>query len=198
MKTLFLFRLSRGGKVRSGLTLQDFPCINSMADTSLVTPEDIEGSSSSEEEEIDESVGESVKKYLPKPLLGRKSVLISGNLKRGGGKNKKSPKKATKSRKNLNPLMERLSREGGAKKESSKNAAEEVKEELKEEKAIEVTKVEPRRSSGRAATKAASQTLSPAVLQVGVVTVFVDLPSKFKENTALITLCSPGGTGDIC
>ena len=168
MKTIFLIRFSRGGKVRSGLTLQDFPCINSMADTSLVTLEDIEGSSSSEEEEIDESVGESVKKYLPKPLLGRKSVLISGNLKRGGGKNKKSPKKATKSRKNLNPLMERLSREGGAKKESSKNAAEEVKEELKEEKVIEVTKVEPRRSSGRAATKAASQTLSPAVLQVGV------------------------------
>ena len=199
MKTIFLIRFSRGSKVRSGLTLQDFPCINSMADTSLVTLEDIEGSSSSEEEEeIDESVGESVKKYLPKPLLGRKSVLISGNLKRGGGKNKKSPKKATKSRKNLNPLMERLSGEGGAKKESSKNAAEEVKEELKEKKVSEVTKVEPRRSSGRAATKAASQTLSPAVLQVGVVTVFVDLPSKFKENTALITLCSPGGTGDIC
>ena len=117
--------------------------------------EDIEGSSSSDEDvDVDESVGESVKKYLPKPLLGRKSVFISGNLKRGG--KKQSPKKKLgKSRKNLNPMMDRISKEGG-----EKNVEETVKETVKE-------KVEPRRSSGRAATKAAGQSLSPAVLQVG-------------------------------
>ena len=91
---------------------------------------------------------------LPKPLLGRKSVFISGNLKRGG--KKQSPKKKLgKSRKNLNPMMDRISKEGG-----EKNVEETVKETVKE-------KVEPRRSSGRAATKAAGQSLSPAVLQVG-------------------------------
>ena len=116
--------------------------------------EDIEGSSSSDEEDgdvsVDQSVGESVKKYLPKPLLGRKSVFISGNLKRGGGKKQHSPKKKLgRSRKNLNPMMDRISREG------EKKNVEEQKE-----------KVEPRRSSGRAATKAAGQSLSPAVLQV--------------------------------
>ena len=117
--------------------------------------EDIEGSSSSDEEHgdvsVDQSVGESVKKYLPKPLLGRKSVFISGNLKRGAGKKQHSPKKKLgRSRKNLNPMMDRISREG------EKKNVEEQKE-----------KVEPRRSSGRAATKAAGQSLSPAVLQVG-------------------------------
>ena len=114
----------------------------------MVTLEDIEGSSSSDEDVgVDESVGESVKKYLPKPLLGRKSVLISGNLKRGG--KKQSPKKKLgKSRKNLNPTMDRISREGGEKK------VEEVMEE----------KVEPR---GSGSTEAVGQSLSPAVLQVG-------------------------------
>ena len=120
----------------------------------MVTLEDIEASSSSSEDEdvsIDQSVGGSVKKYLPKPLLGRKSVFISGNLKRGG--TKPSPKKKLgKSRKNLNPMMDRISREGMKKEEEMGK--------------VEKEKVEPRRSSGRAATKAAGQSLSPAVLQV--------------------------------
>ena len=116
----------------------------------MVTLEDIEGSSSSDEDiGVDQSVGESVKKYLPKLLLGRKSVFISGNLKRGG-KRQSPKKKLGKSRKNLNPMMDRISREGEKK----------VEEAMKE-------KVEPRRTSGRAATKAAGQSLSPAVLQVG-------------------------------
>merc|ERR1719220_2748406 len=103
-------RLSRG-RNRGGLTLEDFPSINAAADNSLVTLEDIEGSSSSDEDvDVDQSVGESVKKYLPKPLLGRKSVFISGNLKRGGGKKQQSPKKKLgRSRKNLNPMMDRIS-----------------------------------------------------------------------------------------
>ena len=117
----------------------------------MVTLEDIEGSSSSDEDiGVDQSVGESVKKYLPKPLLGRKSVFISGNLKRGG-KRQSPKKKLGKSRKNLNPMMDRISREG----------------EKKVEETMRENKVEPRRSSGRAATKAAGQSLSPAVLQVG-------------------------------
>ena len=136
--------------------------------------EDIEGSSSSDEEDehgdvsVDQSVGESVKKYLPKPLLGRKSVFISGNLKRGGGKKQQSPKKKLgRSRKNLNPMMDRISREG------EKKNVEEQKE-----------KVEPRRSSGRAATKAAGQSLSPAVLQVScklLLYAFLSLVSMFKR-----------------
>ena len=134
--------------------------------------EDIEGSSSSDEEHgdvsVDQSVGESVKKYLPKPLLGRKSVFISGNLKRGGGKKQQSPKKKLgRSRKNLNPMMDRISREG------EKKNVEEQKE-----------KVEPRRSSGRAATKAAGQSLSPAVLQVScklLLYAFLSLVSMFKR-----------------
>ena len=134
--------------------------------------EDIEGSSSSDEEDgdvsVDQSVGESVKKYLPKPLLGRKSVFISGNLKRGGGKKQHSPKKKLgRSRKNLNPMMDRISREG------EKKNVEEQKE-----------KVEPRRSSGRAATKAAGQSLSPAVLQVScklLLYAFLSLVSMFKR-----------------
>ena len=134
--------------------------------------EDIEGSSSSDEEHgdvsVDQSVGESVKKYLPKPLLGRKSVFISGNLKRGGGKKQHSPKKKLgRSRKNLNPMMDRISREG------EKKNVEEQKE-----------KVEPRRSSGRAATKAAGQSLSPAVLQVScklLLYAFLSLVSMFKR-----------------
>ena len=136
----------------------------------MVTMEDIEASSSSSEEEEDEdedvsvnqSVGGSVKKYLPKPLLGRKSVFISGNLKRGG--KRQSPKKKIlgKSRKNLNPMMDRISREGMKKEEDKK---EEVDKKVEKEEKVE--KVEPRRSSGRAATKAAGQSLSPAVLQVG-------------------------------
>ena len=142
---------------RGGLTLEDFPSINSAADNSLVTLEDIEGTSSSDDD-VDESVGESVRKFLPKPLLGRKSVFISGNLKRGG--KKQSPKKGKlgKSRKNLNPMMDRISKEGGEEKE--------MMEKVKE-KEVAKEKVEPRRSSGRAATKAAGQSLSPAVLQVG-------------------------------
>ena len=137
----------------------------------MVTLEDIEGSSSSDEDVgVDESVGESVKKYLPKPLLGRKSVLISGNLKRGG--KKQSPKKKLgKSRKNLNPTMDRISREGGEKK------VEEVMEE----------KVEPRRSSGRAATKAAGQSLSPAVLQVGQIIQWLLTESDQHMQVALAT-----------
>ena len=156
-----------------GLTLEDFPSINSGADNCLVTMEDIEASSSSSEEEEDEdedvsvnqSVGGSVKKYLPKPLLGRKSVFISGNLKRGG--KRQSPKKKIlgKSRKNLNPMMDRISREGMKKEEDKKEEVDKKVE--KEEKVEKVEKVEPRRSSGRAATKAAGQSLSPAVLQVG-------------------------------
>ena len=134
--------------------------------------EDIEGSSSSDDEHgdvsVDQSVGESVKKYLPKPLLGRKSVFISGNLKRGGGKKQQSPKKKLgRSRKNLNPMMDRISREG------EKKNVEEQKE-----------KVEPRRSSGRAATKAAGQSLSPAVLQVScklLLYFFLSLVSMFKR-----------------
>ena len=134
--------------------------------------EDIEGSSSSDEEDgdvsVDQSVGESVKKYLPKPLLGRKSVFISGNLKRGGGKKQQSPKKKLgRSRKNLNPMMDRISREG------EKKNVEEQKE-----------KLEPRRSSGRAATKAAGQSLSPAVLQVScklLLYAFLSLVSMFKR-----------------
>ena len=134
--------------------------------------EDIEGGSSSDEEDgdvsVDQSVGESVKKYLPKPLLGRKSVFISGNLKRGGGKKQQSPKKKLgRSRKNLNPMMDRISREG------EKKNVEEQKE-----------KVEPRRSSGRAATKAAGQSLSPAVLQVScklLLYAFLSLVSMFKR-----------------
>ena len=136
--------------------------------------EDIEGSSSCDEEDehgdvsVDQSVGESVKKYLPKPLLGRKSVFISGNLKRGGGKKQQSPKKKLgRSRKNLNPMMDRISREG------EKKNVEEQKE-----------KVEPRRSSGRAATKAAGQSLSPAVLQVScklLLYAFLSLVSMFKR-----------------
>ena len=134
--------------------------------------EDIEGGSSSDEEHgdvsVDQSVGESVKKYLPKPLLGRKSVFISGNLKRGGGKKQHSPKKKLgRSRKNLNPMMDRISREG------EKKNVEEQKE-----------KVEPRRSSGRAATKAAGQSLSPAVLQVScklLLYAFLSLVSMFKR-----------------
>ena len=133
--------------------------------------EDIEGSSSDDEHgdvSVDQSVGESVKKYLPKPLLGRKSVFISGNLKRGGGKKQQSPKKKLgRSRKNLNPMMDRISREG------EKKNVEEQKE-----------KVEPRRSSGRAATKAAGQSLSPAVLQVScklLLYAFLSLVSMFKR-----------------
>ena len=134
--------------------------------------EDIEGSSSSDEEHgdvsVDQSVGESVKKYLPKPLLGRKSVFISGNLKRGGGKKQQSPKKKLgRSRKNLNPMMDRISREG-------------EKKNVEEQKG----KVEPRRSSGRAATKAAGQSLSPAVLQVScklLLYAFLSLVSMFKR-----------------
>ena len=136
--------------------------------------EDIEGSSSSDEEDehgdvsVDQSVGESVKKYLPKPLLGRKSVFISGNLKRGGGKKQQSPKKKLgRSRKNLNPMMDRISREG-------------EKKNVEEQKG----KVEPRRSSGRAATKAAGQSLSPAVLQVScklLLYAFLSLVSMFKR-----------------
>ena len=141
--------------------------------------EDIEGSSSSDEEHgdvsVDQSVGESVKKYLPKPLLGRKSVFISGNLKRGGGKKQQSPKKKLgRSRKNLNPMMDRISREGEKKK------VEEQKEKVEEQK----EKVEPRRSSGRAATKAAGQSLSPAVLQVScklLLYAFLSLVSMFKR-----------------
>ena len=157
----FCSRSNRGCKNKGRLTLESFPSINSGADTSLVTLEDIEGGSSSDEEDgdvsVDQSVGESVKKYLPKPLLGRKSVFISGNLKRGGGKKQQSPKKKLgRSRKNLNPMMDRISREG------EKKNVEEQKEKVEEQK----EKVEPRRSSGRAATKAAGQSLSPAVLQV--------------------------------
>ena len=139
----------------------------------MVTLEDIEGSSSSDEDvDVDESVGESVKKYLPKPLLGRKSVFISGNLKRGG--KKQSPKKKLgKSRKNLNPMMDRISKEGG-----EKNVEETVKE-----------KVEPRRSSGRAATKAAGQSLSPAVLQVGRQVDGCGCPLKLTSYA--------GGTGNL-
>ena len=141
--------------------------------------EDIEGSSSSDEEDgdvsVDQSVGESVKKYLPKPLLGRKSVFISGNLKRGGGKKQQSPKKKLgRSRKNLNPMMDRISREG------EKKNVEEQKEKVEEQK----EKVEPRRSSGRAATKAAGQSLSPAVLQVScklLLYAFLSLVSMFKR-----------------
>ena len=141
--------------------------------------EDIEGSSSSDEEDgdvsVDQSVGESVKKYLPKPLLGRKSVFISGNLKRGGGKKQQSPKKKLgRSRKNLNPMMDRISREG------EKKNVEEQMEKVEEQK----EKVEPRRSSGRAATKAAGQSLSPAVLQVScklLLYAFLSLVSMFKR-----------------
>ena len=141
--------------------------------------EDIEGSSSSDEEHgdvsVDQSVGESVKKYLPKPLLGRKSVFISGNLKRGGGKKQQSPKKKLgRSRKNLNPMMDRISREG------EKKNVEEQKKNVEEQK----EKVEPRRSSGRAATKAAGQSLSPAVLQVScklLLYAFLSLVSMFKR-----------------
>ena len=141
--------------------------------------EDIEGSSSSDEEDgdvsVDQSVGESVKKYLPKPLLGRKSVFISGNLKRGGGKKQHSPKKKLgRSRKNLNPMMDRISREG------EKKNVEEQKEKVEEQK----EKVEPRRSSGRAATKAAGQSLSPAVLQVScklLLYAFLSLVSMSKR-----------------
>ena len=125
----------------------------------MVTLEDIEASSSSSEDEdisVDQSVGGSVKKYLPKPLLGRKSVFISGNLKRGG-KRPSPKKKLGKSRKNLNPMMDRISREGMKQEESKEKEKVEVGK---------VEKVEPRRSSGRAATKAAGQNLSPAVLQV--------------------------------
>ena len=56
-----------------------------------------------------------------------------------------------KSRKNLNPIMDMISREGGEKK---------VEEAMEE-------KVEPRRSSGSGSTEAVGQSLSPAVLQVG-------------------------------
>ena len=56
-----------------------------------------------------------------------------------------------KSRKNLNPIMDMISREGGEKK---------VEEAMEE-------KVEPRRSSGSRSTEAVGQSLSPAVLQVG-------------------------------
>ena len=140
--------------------------------------EDIEGSSSDDEHgdvSVDQSVGESVKKYLPKPLLGRKSVFISGNLKRGGGKKQQSPKKKLgRSRKNLNPMMDRISREG------EKKNVEEQKEKVEEQK----EKVEPRRSSGRAATKAAGQSLSPAVLQVScklLLYAFLSLVSMFKR-----------------
>ena len=150
--------------------------------------EDIEGSSSSDEEDehgdvsVDQSVGESVKKYLPKPLLGRKSVFISGNLKRGGGKKQQSPKKKLgRSRKNLNPMMDRISREGEKKNvEEQKEKVEEQKEKVEEQK----EKVEPRRSSGRAATKAAGQSLSPAVLQVScklLLYAFLSLVSMFKR-----------------
>ena len=127
----------------------------------MVTLEDIEASSSSSEDEdisVDQSVGGSVKKYLPKPLLGRKSVFISGNLKRGG-KRPSPKKKVGKSRKNLNPMMDRISREGMKQEESKEKEKEKVE-------VGKVEKVEPRRSSGRAATKAAGQNLSPAVLQV--------------------------------
>ena len=55
------------------------------------------------------------------------------------------------SRKNLNPIMDMMSREGGEKK---------VEEAMEE-------KVEPRRSSGSGSTEAVGQSLSPAVLQVG-------------------------------
>ena len=124
---------------------------------------------------MDQSVGESVKKYLPKPLLGRKSVFISGNLKRGGGKKQQSPKKKLgRSRKNLNPMMDRISREG------EKKNVEEQMENVEEQK----EKVEPRRSSGRAATKAAGQSLSPAVLQVScklLLYAFLSLVSMFKR-----------------
>ena len=140
--------------------------------------EDIEGSSSDDEHgdvSVDQSVGESVKKYLPKPLLGRKSVFISGNLKRGGGKKQQSPKKKLgRSRKNLNPMMDRISREG------EKKNVEEQKKKVEEQK----EKVEPRRSSGRAATKAAGQSLSPAVLQVScklLLYAFLSLVSMFKR-----------------
>ena len=93
--------------------------------------EDIEGSSSDDEHgdvSVDQSVGESVKKYLPKPLLGRKSVFISGNLKRGGGKKQQSPKKKLgRSRKNLNPMMDRISREGEKKNvEEQKERVEDI------------------------------------------------------------------------
>ena len=177
-------RSSRGGRNRGGLTLEDFPSINAGADNSLVTLEDIEGSSSSDEDEddtVDQSVGESVKKYLPKPLLGRKSVFISGNLKRGG--KKLSPKKKLgKSRKNLNPMMDRISREG------EKKVKEKVEEAMKE-------KVEQRRSSGRAATKAAGQSLSPAVLQVGQVTIGCLLKLTV---CVLVPINHAGGIGNLC
>ena len=168
--------------------MEDFPSINAGADNSLVTLEDIEGSSSSDEDEdvtVDQSVGESVKKYLPKPLLGRKSVFISGNLKRGG--KKLSPKKKLgKSRKNLNPMMDRISREG--EKKAGEGVKDKVEEAMKE-------KVEPRRSSGRAATKAAGQSLSPAVLQVGQVTI-----GRLLKLTVcvLVPINHAGGIGNLC
>ena len=181
-------RSSRGGRNRGGLTLEDFPSINAGADNSLVTLEDIEGSSSSDEDEddtVDQSVGESVKKYLPKPLLGRKSVFISGNLKRGG--KKLSPKKKLgKSRKNLNPMMDRISREGEEK--AGEGVKDKVEEAMKE-------KVEPRRSSGRAATKAAGQSLSPAVLQVGQVTIGCLLKLTV---CVLAPINHAGGIGNLC
>ena len=190
----FCARSSKVSRNRGGLSLEDFPSINSGADNSLVTLEDIEASSSSEEEEdedvsVDQSVGGSVKKYLPKPLLGRKSVFISGNLKRGGKRQSPQKKKLGKSRKNLNPMMDRISREGRKKEE------EEVDKKMDKEKE---EKVEPRRSSGRAATKAAGQSLSPAVLQVGWIWVQIgELVYLDLLPAVYITSKNAGGVGDL-
>ena len=62
---------------------------------------------------------------------------------------KKSPKKVTKSRKNLNPQLERISREGEKEEEAEAEAGEKEEEDEEDDLPLPL----PRRSSGRAATK---------------------------------------------